>query len=1231
MNTTQDFVRQTFENDFDRRQFGDFINRLLKSADFREHFAQRGSNVRQAFRDKVSSFERIAQFADVEGNKIDVLIVNLRRDSTIERGRTSLRNFAADYLQSDRGLGKAAVLIAYVSDSKRDWRFSYVTLEKSLVRQESGRFKETITTLTPARRFSFLVGRDEQTHTAQTRFFDLLQSQSAPTLGQIEEAFSIEKVTDEFYKDYEKLFRRLEKEIETLRKANRQLDQHLQENFIENADFSKKLLGQIVFLYFLQKKGWFGVERGAAWGSGNRNFLRYLFKHCAKLGTRQERRAHRDVNFFNDILEHLFYDALARERDDDYYARFDCQIPFLNGGLFDAAYRWSTVDVLLPDSLFSNDELTKDGDKGTGILDVFDRYNFTVNEAEPLEKDVAVDPEMLGKVFENLLPENERKDKGSFYTPRRIVNYMCQQSLISYLTTHLPDVPRADIETFIHVGDFQSAYEAAGTKEYAEKFLPESVRLNAARMDALLEGITVCDPAIGSGAFPVGMMQEIVRARSSLTDALDAAKPNKSQSERERFERARSAYELKRHVIQSSLYGVDIDPGAVEIAKLRLWLSLVVDEDDRERVQALPNLDYKIMQGNALLDEFAGVKLIDDAVFEKPSMDIEAERAAIQQRIRELERQLYALHGKGAEARALKRKFSKETDRLVRQSRELTQPKAADIDSLLPDDPYREARTTLVELKRQIDEFFSLTSPTEKREARARIEELEWRFMEQTLTARGEQDALEELALHRRDNRKPYFLWKLYFSDVFQSKGGFDIVIANPPYVSALEFSTSFPKSLREAMNRSYASAKGTYDLYVLFIELGIRLLNQNGSVVFINPNKFLSAKYGVGLRQFILDNAHVQRVVDVSGINIFESAAVYPVLIFLRSALNRDGTNETELLLPVKRQLDEFDPAKYRVSQVGRDKLTSLPENIWGFLLSNQLELLSKLMKGCVPFSELGEINATTTAAEAAEYGQFIEERKERDSLKVINTGTIDPYLSLWGRVPMTNAGKRFLHPYLSLSRAEVTQRRRRMYQGPKVIFAKMAKDCEAYPDFAGEYASLNTNCFYDPVEGVSLHYVTAVCNSKVFMFFYNQFFGALRMSGGYYQFQAPQLRVIPFKKIPAPDQTLFVTLVEYVCFLKQNVETSTSLDRHMISYFEQLLDALVYERYLPDELPAADRRFFKPLAAERLPSLAQHEGDELRLIRRLFTRLSDENHPVRRNLYFLENLESVRIIEGR
>jgi len=254
---------------------------------------------------------------------------------------------------------------------------------------------------------------------------------------------------------------------------------HIREDFekkgIETDDFTKKLLGQIVFLYFLQKKGWFGVERGAEWGSGNKQFLRYLFENRAKLRARQDRSADRPVNFFNDSLEPLFYNTLATERANDYADRFDCRIPFLNGGLFEPLfdYDWVNKEILLPDNLFSNTETSKEGDKGTGILDVFDRYNFTVNEAEPLEKEVAVDPEMLGKVFEGLLPENLRYKVATYYTPRLIVQYMCQQSLVNYLSANLPNISREDIERFIRIGYAQADFEAGGVDKHKDKFLDE--------------------------------------------------------------------------------------------------------------------------------------------------------------------------------------------------------------------------------------------------------------------------------------------------------------------------------------------------------------------------------------------------------------------------------------------------------------------------------------------------------------------------------------------------------------------------------------------------------------------------------------------------------------------------------------------------------------------------------------------------------------------------------------
>ena len=282
--------------------------------------------------------------------------------------------------------------------------------------------------------------------------------------------------------------------------------------------------------------------------------------------------------------------------------RFKCRIPFLNGGLFEPLgdYDWQKTDIILPNKLFTNTETTEAGDNGTGILDVFDRYNFTVNEAEPLEKEVAIDPEMLGKVFENLIEENRRKGLGSFYTPREIVHYMCQESLINYLDTVTlePTTEHRQIRSASHdlaptskpssISATNLPLRGRGDAKYRRSRCPRASSKHARLIDEKLADITVCDPAVGSGAFPVGMMTEIVRARSALTPYFNDVHD-------------RTPYHFKRHAIQNCLYGVDIDPGAVEIAKLRLWLSLVVDEEDVKQIKPLPNLDYKIVVGNSLM------------------------------------------------------------------------------------------------------------------------------------------------------------------------------------------------------------------------------------------------------------------------------------------------------------------------------------------------------------------------------------------------------------------------------------------------------------------------------------------------------------------------------------------------------------------------------------------------------------------------------------------------------
>lgn len=580
----KDLIREVFEAKFDEVRYTKFLSELLIDYD-REKYFSRKTVFPEMYKNFVSSYTRLGTFHSPSGEIVDNLIVYLKRAYSVDAARNAQRNFVANHLNTYGN--KDAALVAFVSPDSPDWRFSLVRTTIENIPQDSGKFKLT-KSFSPAKRWSYLVGENERSHTAQSMFLPLIEKATKPELKEIINAFDIESVTDEFFASYKDLFFKVNEAIEALISNDRLIQEEFNSKDISTADFSKKLLGQIVFLYFLQKKGWLGVDENGKWGTGSKRFLRDLF----------EMKYTRYRNFFNDVLEHLFYEALASDRSiyDHFSTLFNCRLPFLNGGLFDpiGGYNWSQTHILLPNDLFSNTEKTTNGDNGTGVLDIFDRFNFTVKEDEPLEKEVAVDPEMLGKVFENLLEVNDRKSSGTFYTPRSVVYYMCRESIVRYLEPHIQHViTDEEIRDFIRFAEFlveREMYVATRGKE-TETYkyqTPECIRDNAGLIDDLLAKIKVCDPAIGSGAFPVGILSEIVKIRMMLTPFLE---------EKEN----RTAYNFKRHCIQQSIYGVDISSGAVEIAKLRLWLSLVVDEDNADDVKPLPNLDYKIVTGNSLL------------------------------------------------------------------------------------------------------------------------------------------------------------------------------------------------------------------------------------------------------------------------------------------------------------------------------------------------------------------------------------------------------------------------------------------------------------------------------------------------------------------------------------------------------------------------------------------------------------------------------------------------------
>ena len=866
--TAQKLVQKTLGNSFNKEDFVYLVKNILNYLQDAP-FSYTGNLIFDDFADSVRLIQRVGKYVDPDGKKVDILIVHLQNKTSLERARTKQRNFVAKYLNGSRGrILKDAALVAFVAPNGADWRFSFVQMQYRL--NEKGKVEEEFT---PARRYSFLVGPNENSHTAQSRLLPaLLDDDAKPKLKKLEDIFSVERVTKEFFEKYRELFLRLKKSLDDILQRDAKVKTEFEVKNVNTVDFAKKLLGQVIFLYFLQKKGWFGVRRDNDWGSGSKSFLRELF----------EKKHGGYDNFFDHILEPLFYEALRRERSDNYYSRFDCRIPFLNGGLFDPInnYDWVNTDILIPDNVFSNNYKTKEGDTGNGILDIFDRYNFTVKEDEPLEKEVAIDPELLGKAYEKfnaIRPENFdefqksigsgmenkfNKKFGVYYTPREIVHYMCQQSLIHYLVTELEDrTAKSDIETLIHIGEQVSENEARVLREgretetYSHK-LPESVRVpeNAALIDQKLSEITVCDPAVGSGAFPVAMMNEVVRARNVLSLFLN--------------DNTRNDYELKHHCIEHSLYGVDIDPGAVEIAKLRLWLSLVVDETNIRNIKPLPNLDYRIMQGNSLIDKFMGINF--DA--EKPE---NTEILMFKDKTDELIGQ-----------------FQQKKDEFLNES---SVSRKADlkeeIENLLVDIFEAKLKTQRKDYFKKLESIESRYSLLPNKKDRDEIinREKEELYKTSGFDADTAKRQLREFSSDRRI--RPFFLWKLYFSEVFHEKKGYDVVIGNPPYIQLQKNGGELSKLYKDT---GYVTFAPTGDIYCLFYEKGIDLLKANGHLCYITSNKWLRAGYGRKLREFFIEETNSKNLLDFGGFQVFEHATVDTNILLTENAPSRQQLRAT-------------------------------------------------------------------------------------------------------------------------------------------------------------------------------------------------------------------------------------------------------------------------------------------------------------------------------------------------
>ena len=581
-------------------------------------------------------------------------------DGSVLRRKVGLRNLIRPYL----GYGFDAALAVF--NDGTNWRLSLIC-----------DLKEDATS---TKRFTYVFGDEKAFYKTPILRFESLRTKANEFL-EIKKAFSVEALSDDFFAAYRKQYAEFVKFLtgkEYVKKGKKWVEQKTGEpdaqyftSFKKDdklvRDYIKKMMGRIVFLYFLQSKGWL---------AGNLHYMHDLFYDAS-----DEVKG----DFLDKVLEPMFFGLLNTKPEDrssaplvngvgvKYIPNAD-EIPYLNGGLFQQE-KIDEVDSVFPAGMFQS------------LFDFFDSYNFTIDENDPNDAEVGVDPEMLGKIFENLLEDN--KDKGAFYTPKEIVRYMCQESLTAYLQTGIDDAEvKEHIANFVKTNDVE---ELGGASSEL-----------AMSLDQKLIDVKICDPAIGSGAFPMGLLRELYACRKSI----------------EIFEEDNAA-DIKRHIIQNNIYGVDIEKGAVDIARLRFWLALIIDEKEP---MPLPNLDFKIMQGNSLLESYKGVDLDVTSKKLKTGKDTKKTRGVLSLSFEE-----------------------------------------ADVQKTIQD---------------LVKSYFSITDHTLRAQRRQQIDKYVKDYI--NICAEGNhevQDAVDKLEIPNDQ----FFLWHTYFADVFE-QGGFDIVIGNPPY-----------------------------------------------------------------------------------------------------------------------------------------------------------------------------------------------------------------------------------------------------------------------------------------------------------------------------------------------------------------------------------------------------------------------------------------------------------------
>lgn len=981
------------------------------------------------------------------------------------------------------------------------------------------------------------------------------------------------------------------------------------------------------------------------------------------------------------------------------------RVPFLNGGLFDCLDvevkvgdpRWERatqerrgrvlrVDGFseepkrqsrLPNRLFfggqSNADLSAYYGKPTrrdvtGLIDLFERYKFTIEENTPLEEEAALDPELLGKVFENLLASyNEdtrttaRNKSGSFYTPREVVDFMVDEALVAYLAPVLMPAPTMGLRPKTLVLDFgpgpgelslerPSAEAAAFTSNHPnETRLRDLLSWSAqapiftdTETDMLVVAIERCraiDPAVGSGAFPLGLLQKLVHVLSRLDpggakwkaanrapflQAVGNARGIKSPADRAQevtraeerlaaFDAAwpegnHAEYARKLYLIEGCLHGVDIQPIAVQIAKLRCFISLAVEQDvapagsdvPNRGVSALPNLELKFVAANAL--GLVGT--------ERTQLILRGdETKALETEWRDTAQQLFSARDRKRK-RALKRMFETLRERLAA--------------SLVADGmPEGEAA-----MMARWDPF----------------------------------DANGAAAFFSPE-------WMFGFGS--HEGGCFDVVLANPPYVRQEKIESYLldgrPANPKKRLFTDYATATGTADLLVYFFERAVRLLRPGGAVAFITSNKWYRAPYGAKLRAWLSSETSLRAVIDFGDAPVFEAIA-YPTIIVAQRRARRVAVVAPDeafwaLNWPPGEASEGF-PAKFTAEAFAMPQAALLGSG-WQLESQGKRDLIKRLVSTGQPLRSLVQSRVTRGLTTGFNDAFVVPDRRRHDLMEadqgcahlfkrylggknihrwttadsgrwLIKLPSSENTEHPWSGKDETTAERIFSETYPSIFKwwaAEgwLDSLRNRSDQGryywelrsctyydafesPKIISTKISSRPTFAIDYDGHYLA-NTSYFI-PAERTSL--VCATLNSSLGDYLSKQIF--VQKQGGFYEVQPTALEAMPIAEATSEQESLVSLIVHAIL---AGVQPRAPL--------EALLNAFVYELFFPEEIAAAGSPFIAAREAG-LPALGCLSGPALARAAEDWSRtLSDPASALYRALFALQSLEPIRIMENR